>query len=153
MMAGTWQTEKRRVLIRMYGDSLSMPRIRAGIPYTHSYGELFRSRLEEFLPGIRVDLYNRSVGGASIARLKETFEIDDTYFGPGEDILIIQAGIVDCAPRSISGRARRLVGRCPSSLAGASSAVCITTGRVSLDVGSSAGSQTQVYSRNGTANG
>lgn len=59
-----------------------------------------------------VGLYNRSMPGATIVDLYSKWKLDSTYFGAG-DVLIIQSGIVDCAPRPLGPRARNLVGKLP----------------------------------------
>src|SRR5262249_18582347 len=65
----------------------------------------------------RVHLYNRSRGGASIARLIEDYQMDAAYFGQqSNDFLIIQCGVVDCAPRPLPTTLRALVSRLPKHL-------------------------------------
>ncbi len=90
------------VLVRVYGDSLSMPREFESIPFYCTYPEIFRQSLEPVYPGKRICLYNRSSGGGMIKTLWADYQVDSTYFRPDKgDILIIQCGIVDCAPRPV----------------------------------------------------
>lgn len=103
-----------RLLLRVYGDSLGMPRDFGGIHYRETYAELLKSALEQ--QGWRVDLYNRSKGNIAVDELKTMVENDRKYFGQQREIVVIQCGIVDSAPRPISGRTRRLVGRFPERL-------------------------------------
>jgi len=103
-----------RLLLRVYGDSLGMPRAFEGIRYRETYAELLKAALEE--RAWRVDLYNRSKGNVDVGELRTMVEYDRRYFGRPREIVVIQCGIVDCAPRPISGRTRRLVGRLPEPL-------------------------------------
>jgi hypothetical protein len=106
----------RRIQLMVYGDSLGLPRATEGIPYTSTYAEVLRSSLET-ARSEEVDLYNRSRGGATIRGLYEDWATDMTYFGAGEAaIVVIQSGIVDCAPRPIPTLIRRIVGRLPGPL-------------------------------------
>jgi acyl-CoA thioesterase I len=104
-------TDPKRLLLRIYGDSLGMPRNFTGIHYSETYPELLKVALER--EGWKVDLYNRSKGGVTIAELHTLALNDHKYFGDVPEIVVIQCGIVDCAPRPISGRMRRLIGRLP----------------------------------------
>jgi hypothetical protein len=60
---------------------------------------------------------NRSQGGSSLKDLYERFLSDYTYFDDSnQKILIIQSGIVDCAPRPIPDWLRFIVSKIPSIL-------------------------------------
>ncbi len=90
------------VLIRVYGDSLSMPRYREEIGFEATYPELLRAELENAGVRRRVHLYNRSRSGGNIATLYNDYHLDSFHFGPDwTDFLIIQCGVCDCAPRPI----------------------------------------------------
>lgn len=108
---------KRNLLIRVFGDSLSLPRITDGIGCADTYPELLRERIEAKQPDLRVVVFNRSRGGASILELHRQF-IDDSPYFPQDDsgILIIQCGIVDCAPRPVPSSVRAWIGRLPLPL-------------------------------------
>lgn len=100
-----------RFLIRLYGDSLSLPRAQAGIGFADIYPELLCRQLEAARPGLRASVFNRSAGGAPIAVLEQTYLQDRAYLGPdAAGILILQCGIVDCAPRPIPPAAKALLG-------------------------------------------
>lgn len=101
------------LLLRVYGDSLSMPRHEDGITYRETYAEIVRRELADFL-GRPVDLYNRSIGGSTLPQLMQLWESDTRYFGAAEECIIVQAGIVDCAPRPLGPRLRFLVGQLPT---------------------------------------
>jgi hypothetical protein len=102
------------MLIRVDGDSLSMPRATEEILFRDTYPELLRMRIETSWPNRRVCLYNRSRGGATIRTLLEDFRTDSFFFGKtGGDLLIIQAGVVDCAPRPVLPLLRRGIGLLP----------------------------------------
>lgn len=105
---------KRHVILRVYGDSLSMPRASKGIAYYQTYPELISDWYRSNSSDIKLSLYNRSRGGTTIDKLYRIYQHDSGYFGNIEnDILIIQSGIVDCAPRPISKTMRRYVGKIP----------------------------------------
>lgn len=102
------------LLVRVYGDSLGMPRWSDGVAWTATYPEVLAEELEQRHPGWRVRLYNRSRGGASIEVLRRDYDDDTSYFGDeAGGVLVLQCGIVDCAPRPLPPRARRLLGRLP----------------------------------------
>lgn len=104
-----------RILIRVYGDSLSLPRFEDGIPFHETYPEIVCRELAVRLSR-PVHLYNRSMGGASIQQLMTAWENDSRYFGDVDEVLIIQLGIVDCAPRPLGPRLRAAVGMLPTRL-------------------------------------
>jgi hypothetical protein len=108
---------KRNLLIRIYGDSLSLPRAADGIECGDIYPELLRDSIEARQPGLRVVVFNRSKGGASISELYRQFIDDSVYFPKDHSgILIIQCGIVDCAPRPVPTSVRAWIGRLPLPL-------------------------------------
>ena len=105
----------KRLMIRVYGDSLGMPRAASDVRFDQTYAELFCAWLRTVRPNAQVHLYNRSQGGASIRKLFNEYQMDSIYFGkPGGDILVLQLGIVDCAPRPIPGWLKLLIGHLPS---------------------------------------
>lgn len=104
----------RELLMRVYGDSLSLPRANDGIPHRHSWAELVTDGLRARNPKLAVSLYNRSGGGLTISALHERYLHDCSYFGtPQHQLLVIQCGIVDCAPRPIPATVRSLIGKLP----------------------------------------
>lgn len=105
-------TRTRAGLIRVYGDSLSLPRWEDGIHFSDTYPERVRQHLHSAFKK-EIYLYNRSLGGATIDQLHHQYVNDCKYFGDCDDIIIIQAGIVDCAPRPLGRRTRSLVGTLP----------------------------------------
>jgi acyl-CoA thioesterase I len=107
----------KQLLIRIYGDSLSMPRAEDGIGYLETYPELILRSLLQSVPDVRVHLYNRSIPGGNVCKLYDEYHRDTAYFGGNEnDIVVIQVGICDCAPRPLPPRARRWVDRSPAFL-------------------------------------
>ena len=115
--ASTMPSARERILICVYGDSLSMPRYSEGLPFFQTYPELVRDVYGRAHPDAIVHLYNRSRGGTAIVTLFEDYLTDTSYFGPGVgDLLIIQCGICDCAPRPIPDWLRRGIGRLPEPL-------------------------------------
>ena len=83
--------DKKRVLI--IGDSLALPRER---PEPVRYDETWPEQLKK--TG-RFDIIQLSLGGGTIVDL---FEQTSYYKHYNPDIVIIQSGIVDCAPRALT---------------------------------------------------
>jgi hypothetical protein len=105
------------ILIRVYGDSLGMPREFDAIPFYCTYTEILKQKLELIRSGKQICLYNRSNGGWSIKSLWAHYQSDSTYFRPGKgDVLIIQCGIVDCAPRPVPSFLRRIISLLPKRI-------------------------------------
>jgi hypothetical protein len=104
--------------IHVYGDSLSLPRSADGVRYYETYPERLRDAIEREDPALRVALYNRSQGGGSIASLNAAYASDSAYFGQGDAsrILVIQCGVVDCAPRPVPPHVRDAIARLPTVL-------------------------------------
>ena len=102
-----------RRVFRIYGDSLSLPRSTDEVGLFQTYPELIRTELERDR-GAAVHIYNRSRGGATVSQLFADYAEDCTYFGPvPAERLIIQCGIVDCAPRPVPLLARRAISLLP----------------------------------------
>lgn len=105
------------LLIRVYGDSLSLPRASGGIRHFETYPELLRDAIESSQPEIRVAVYNRSKGGILVTELYDQFVQDSAYFDPdGPGILVVQCGVVDCAPRPVPPATRARIARLPLPL-------------------------------------
>jgi hypothetical protein len=103
-------------LIRVYGDSLSMPRSFIGVPFRKTYAEQVSQACEEIWAA-RVYLYNRARFDATIAMVAEDYRRDSINFGnPGGRILIVQCGVCDCAPRPIPPRLRAAINHVPGPL-------------------------------------
>lgn len=106
-----------RAVILVYGDSLSLPRSRDEVHCLDTYPELLRRALEASARDLRVGVLNRSLGGATIDSLYAHFVRDSAYLGAGAaHILVIQCGIVDCAPRPVSPGVKAGIGRLPTPL-------------------------------------
>ena len=105
----------KHALIRVYGDSLSMPRYDDGIPYEETYPELVRDVIQRAHPSVQIHVFNRSAGAATSVSLLEQYTRDNAYFGPSQtDMLVIQCGVCDCAPRPIPPNLRWALERSPS---------------------------------------
>ena len=104
-------------IIRIYGDSLSMPRAAAGISFQDTYGEKLKRELLE-KSGIDYVLYNRSNGSRTVVTTLQLITTDDIYFGKnGENsIVIIQVGLCDLAPRPVPQKVRNKISKLPSIL-------------------------------------
>jgi len=102
------------VILMVYGDSLSLPRAFEGIQCYHTYPELIRQWYIKSRPESEVYLYNRSQGGGNIELLYKEFQRDCDYFGNSDEkVMILQCGIVDCAPRTIPMWLRAQISKVP----------------------------------------
>lgn len=105
------------MLIRIYGDSLSLPRNTDGISFAGTYPELLRRALLHDAADDSIYIYNRSRGGGTAPVLYSDYLDDETNFGTtDEQVVIIQCGVCDCAPRPIPNRLKRIISRMPSPL-------------------------------------
>lgn len=103
-------------IIRIYGDSLSMPRIGEGICLTDTYPELLKTFYSNLWKD-EVFLCNRSRFGNTITLASEDLRQDSLNFGkPGGEVLIMQIGICDCAPRPIPSWMASLIKELPEKL-------------------------------------
>lgn len=107
-----------RFLIRVYGDSLTCPRISSDISYYDIYQELLADEYRHEWPHKLVHLTTRSRPDAPITELyEESYLRDSVYFGKmSTDVLIIHCGICDCAPRPIPRWVRNLIGKSPGKI-------------------------------------
>ena len=104
-------------VVRLYGDSLALPRHTDGIPFNATFAELFCAWLRSEAGIGSVSLYNRSQGGGTAPQLARLGTEDTSYFGHATpQLLILQCGICDCAPRPIPLGLRRFIGRLPGCL-------------------------------------
>ncbi len=102
------------LILKVYGDSLSLPRPKDGIGFGKEYSYLLKKRVEKEL-NKEVFCWNRSMGGARVDELFNHYERDKYYIGK-EGILIIQSGVVDCAPRPLPIFLREIVSLTPEFL-------------------------------------
>jgi len=109
------EKDKDTIILVTCGDSISMPRSFDGIRCGHIYSEIVKKSLQEKYKNKEVFMFNRALGGESIATLYRIFQTDMQYFGrDGRKILILSAGIVDCALRPIPLWLKRRIGIMPS---------------------------------------
>jgi hypothetical protein len=101
-----------KIVIKIYGDSLSLPRPLDGVCYGEEYANLLQERLADSTVNRDVFLYNRSEGGATVVRMFKRFKDDRIYLGEG-GIVVIQCGVVDCALRPLPKPLRLLLGYAP----------------------------------------
>lgn len=107
----------RELLIRIYGDSLSLPRASGGIGYRQTYCEMLAEGIRDRFPMLALSCYNRSGGGLTVTALHERYQHDCNYFGAQQhQVLVVQCGVVDCAPRPIPVFLRRIIGRLPGRI-------------------------------------
>jgi hypothetical protein len=98
--------------IALYGDSLACPR--HGIVKSH---ERYIALLEKYIRSQNdikyLEIRDNAMGGATIEDLYNQFAEDNTYYELPGNILILQTGIVDCAPRPINEKIRGRISRLP----------------------------------------
>lgn len=101
-------------LIRIYGDSLSLPRPGDALWPEQTSGELLRAGLLAANPSSSVSVFNRSRGGATAEDLCQLYLQDVGYFGRDCDgLIVVQCGVVDCAPRPVPPKLRDGIARLP----------------------------------------
>lgn len=89
-----------------------MDGIGPGSVYSERFVESLRSRT-----GHPVRLYNRARGAATLPVLFADYERDNGYFGEGDNqILVVQVGIVDCAPRPVPPWLKQRIAQAPPRL-------------------------------------
>lgn len=99
-------------LILVYGDSLALPRCDDKVALADTYSELLADRLASSARKVRVG--HRAEGGKTINDHWQRYLNDRNFFEIGEnDILILHAGMVDCAPRPLPLKWRRRLERQP----------------------------------------
>lgn len=99
-------------LIRVYGDSLSLPRCSENIDFLSTYPEILKKELS-LKRNTEIYLYNRSKIRETITKARQAISDDNCYFHTGNGILIIQIGLCDCAPRPIPDKVRTKISDLP----------------------------------------
>lgn len=99
--------------IRLYGDSLSLPRVNK-VEYNQRFISLFLNFLKRTTKEIL--FIDRARANYTITDLYRWYLEDKKYFGNFSDIIIIQAGVVDCAPRPVPNRIRKLISFLPEKI-------------------------------------
>lgn len=98
--------------IALYGDSLSLPR--KGIV---KYNERYFFLIEEWLKNnCKINYFekkDRAKGAITITELNELYDSDKGYFDFPGDIVLFQAGIVDCAPRPVKESTKKIISKLP----------------------------------------
>lgn len=84
-------TKKKRLVL--VGDSLGMPRPEEDLHYDQTYPYLLRSKLKDW----EIIQRNKRANDTTIQTRKDSLKDDILYLSP--NIVTIQLGIVDCAPR------------------------------------------------------
>jgi hypothetical protein len=101
--------------VRLYGDSLALPR-----PNYVKSGDRYIAGLSSWWLGQegvrRIDLCDHAKGSSTVADLYQWFQHDNGYYDESGDVLIIQCGIVDCAPRPVPRWLRRRIPKLPAVL-------------------------------------
>jgi hypothetical protein len=102
--------------LSFYGDSLMLPRPGVLKP-EECHPRLLENWLRAKAPIISWEVLQRACGGHTITEIADWMLNDDSYYTDiSGGIAVIQAGIVDGAPRPVSQRTRKLIGRLPKAL-------------------------------------
>lgn len=100
-------------LVLVYGDSMCMPNVDDQVAVEDTYPEL----LAEYqnARGAKARVYSRGEGGRTINDHWARYVADRNFFSASkDDLLIIHAGMVDCAPRPLPQKWRRRLERQPA---------------------------------------
>ncbi len=101
-------SEKKIFRVRLYGDSLALPR-KGMVKSEERYIALLENSWREKKGQGCVDIVNRAWGGASVDMLHRAYVQDNSYFELPGDVLIIHSGVVDCAPRPVPVWLREII--------------------------------------------
>lgn len=99
------------MIVQFYADSLGLARpgyVKLDERYIYLFQKWLQDKYKE-----EVFLADRARGAHTVEALFKWFEEDEGYFAGTKDILIIQEGIVDCAPRPIPLWFRNMVSVMP----------------------------------------
>jgi len=103
---------KKSIVLRIYGDSICLPRVHQGLSLSETYPKLLLQHCRTTHRS--ASLLNRAEAGKTIRDHSACCLVDNVRFGPGSDhILVIQCGVVDCAPRPLPPHIRRRLERKP----------------------------------------
>ena len=100
------------MIVQYYSDSLGLSR-----PNVVSLNERYIYLLEKWLitqTSNELFVIDRAHGGSTIIDLYKQFVHDEDYIKYEKDILIIHAGVCDCAPRPVPKKVRKLISLMPS---------------------------------------
>ena len=102
----------RSFIIRVYGDSLVLPRI-GTVTNAERYVSQIQTRISHLLGIHNITVIERAFASLPIEKISYFFRHDNAYFGERGDILIIHCGVVDCAPRPVPIWIREIISRTP----------------------------------------
>ena len=100
--------------IRLYADSLGLPRPGV-VNYDERYFSLFLNWFREQAKS-ETEIVDHSRSNTTIKDLCAWFSEDNRYYGDKADVIILQNGIVDCAPRPIPRKVRNIISKLPNFL-------------------------------------
>lgn len=103
------------LVVRVYGDSISMPRCSEGVMVEDTWPSLLEDHLRE-VGWKSPRVLNRSLGGATVREIKSLFDRDAFYFKSQPGVVVFRFGIVDCTPRPIPMWLRDIVSKNPLNL-------------------------------------
>ena len=99
-------------LVLVYGDSMCLPNVADHVALGETYPELVAEY--QASRGLKARVYSRGEGGRTINDHWARYSLDRNFFSAGaDDLLIIHAGMVDCAPRPLPQKWRRRLERQP----------------------------------------
>lgn len=112
----TFSPESDRFMnLYIYNDSLAFRRPEQSEDLALTYPFLLKDMIEKRI-GLRVNLLLRGIGGAGIKEIQKIILRDSGYLvrvTPSLNVVILQFGIVDCAPRPITFLLKPLLDRIP----------------------------------------
>lgn len=101
--------------IALYGDSLAMPR-KSIVKYHERYVYLIQDWIKKNKSPEYIELKDEAKGSVTILDMLEQYEHDSGYYEFPADVLILQSGVVDCAPRPVAQETREKISKMPSLL-------------------------------------
>lgn len=100
------------MIVQYYSDSLGLSRPKV-VSLNERYIYLFQKWLK-IETRTELFLIDRAHGGSTLIDLYEQFLHDEGYIDYKKDLLIIHAGVCDCAPRPVPPKIRKLISVAPS---------------------------------------
>jgi hypothetical protein len=100
------------MIVQYYSDSLGLARpgiVNMSQRYIYLFQEWLKENSDE-----DIFVVDRAKGAATIDKLFTLFEEDESYIHEEKDILLIHAGICDCAPRPVPLKLRNIISRLPA---------------------------------------
>ena len=98
-----------KLIVRYYADSLGLPRkdeVGVNDRYISKLNQFWKNKFE-------IEFLDRARANSTIGDLSKWFVEDNRYYGSSADIIILHEGVVDCAPRPIPNKIRKIISTLP----------------------------------------